>query len=56
MSRAVLSSGFDVLTRISLSTGNLHRLLKDSFDYTFKIIGEYGGVIKINGVLGVRQP
>ena len=37
-------------------SGNLHRLFKDAFDYTFQLIDEYGGVIKIYGVLGVRCP
>ena len=34
--------------------GNLHRLFRDSFDYTFELIRKYGGVVKIYGMLGVR--
>ncbi|KAH9941744.1 cytochrome P450 [Epithele typhae] len=36
-------------------TGNLHNLFKDSYDYTCQLIKDYGGVIKIYGVLGSEQ-
>ncbi|KAH9941748.1 cytochrome P450 [Epithele typhae] len=36
-------------------TGNLHRLFRDAYDYTFHLIDSYGGVLKIYGVLGSQQ-
>ncbi|KAI0355985.1 cytochrome P450 [Trametes cingulata] len=36
-------------------TGNLHRLYKDGLSYTTNLCRRYGGVIRVHGVLGVRN-
>jgi hypothetical protein len=38
-----------------MNTGNLESMFVDGFDRCLKVAADYGGVVKIHGLFGVRE-